>query len=165
MEVGSPNNPVMEHRHEPYSLNRSGVLGNVRHRCRHVRTMPTYKRAMRSLTNRKEVDSMTLATTKMSSEETLRLESLLGEGGEELCVPPSWTEEVGGSLYETPEASADDVEEVQERVVWFFPPVWLLLILGVTLLAGAYVYCLRKGMRFYAMARLDERTVKVGCKK
>lgn len=108
---------------------------------------------------------MTLATTKMLSEETLRLESLLGEGDEELYLPPSWTEGVDGSLYETPQASADDVEEVQERVVWFFPPVWLLLILGVTLLAGAYVYCLRKGMHFYAMARLDRRTVKVGCKK
>lgn len=108
---------------------------------------------------------MTLATTEMLSEETLRLENLLGEEGEELYVPPSWTEGVDGSPYEAPEASADDVEEVQERVVWFFPPVWLLLILGVTLLAGAYVYCIRKGMHFYAMVRISKRTVKVGCKK
>lgn len=113
----------------------------------------------------KGVDSMTVATTRVSSEEVLRLEGLLGEEGEELYVPPSWTEEVEGSLYETPEASADEVEEVQERVVWFFPPVWLLLILGVTLLAGAYVYCLRKGMHFYALVRISRRTVKVGCKK
>lgn len=108
---------------------------------------------------------MSLATATALSGEALRLEGLLNaEQDEELRVPASWLEE-DGSSYEPPEALADEVEELEERIVWFVVPVWLLLILGITLLAGAYYYCLRKGLRFYAMYRVNRKTVRVGCRK
>ena len=109
---------------------------------------------------------MTTTTIDAPLEELFRWE-IPSEDETPTTTIPEIGDEVGviEDPYVAPEALADDVEELQERVVWFAVPVWVLLALGATLVIGAYIYCRRKGMRFYAVVKLSPLKAKVGCKR
>jgi hypothetical protein len=109
---------------------------------------------------------MTTTTIDAPLEELFRWELPLEEEALTTRIPETGDEAgVTEDPYVAPEALADEVEELQERVIWFTVAIWVLLALGATIVIGAYVYCRRKGLRFYAVVRSSPLKAKVGCKR